>query len=376
VYDAIVVGGGLIGIVTAYHLVRRGAHVALVDRADHGRATDAGAGILAPEISLRDSSAWFQLARRSVRYYPALVDELAQAGAGETGYARCELLLAAMPDDGRELFERARRQILIREADTAVAAGTLRELSFDEARRLFPPLGRTVGTIYYRDAARVDGRLLSRAVRSVAEAGGLRVTHGSVSRLAISGRRVSGVVTDAETLEAPRVAIAGGAWSASFSEQLGLRIPIEPQRGQIIHLRSPDAETAGWPIIEGFHDHYIVPWPDGRVAVGATRETGSGFDPRVTAGGMREVLAEALRVAPGLADWEIHESRVGLRPASPDGLPVLSAVPGIEGVYLVTGHGSAGLLLGPYSGKLGAEMMLGVAPEIDLAPFSVTRFGA
>src|SRR5262249_30516340 len=118
----------------------------------------------------------------------------------------------------------------------------------------------------------------------------------------------------------------------------------------------------------------LVPWPDARVAAGATRETGSGFDPRVTAAGVREVLQEALRVAPGLADWDLHEMRVGLRPLSRDGLPILGAVPGTEGAYLITGHGASGLQLGPYSGKVVADLMLGRPAEIDLAPFSVSRF--
>jgi D-amino-acid dehydrogenase len=134
------------------------------------------------------------------------------------------------------------------------------------------------------------------------------------------------------------------------------------------------AETTAWTIVIGFRDHYMVPWPEGRVAVGATRETGSGFDPRPTAAGVREVLAEALRVAPGLADAEILEIRVGLRPLSTDGLPVLGAVPGIEGVYLATGHGPTGLQLGPYSGKVLAALMLGRGLDVDLAPFRPGRF--
>ncbi len=161
-----------------------------------------------------------------------------------------------------------------------------------------------------------------------------------------------------------------------FGAQLGVRIPVEPQRGQIIHLTNPSVETSGWPIVEGFRGHYMVPWPDSRVAVGATRETGSGFDPRLTAAGVHEVLSEALRVAPGLKGWEIHEMRVGLRPLSADGRPVLGAVPGVEGVYVATGHGARGLHLGPYSGTLVADLMLGRAPELDLAPFGASRFRA
>ena len=129
-------------------------------------------------------------------------------------------------------------------------------------------------------------------------------------------------------------------------------------------------------MISAFHHHYLVAWPDSRVVAGATRETGSGFTPHTTTAGVREVLGEALRVAPGLATAEIREMRVGLRPFTTDTLPVLGPVPGVRGIFLVTGHGPTGLTLGPYSGKLVAAQMLGQAPGRDLSPFSVARFAA
>ena len=107
---------------------------------------------------------------------------------------------------------------------------------------------------------------------------------------------------------------------------------------------------------------------------GATRETGSSFAPHTTTTGVRAVLDEALRVAPGLAHAEVREIRVGLRPLTPDTLPVLGAVPDVRGVFLVTGHGPTGLTLGAYSGKMIAAQMLGKAPGTDLTPFSVARF--
>jgi D-amino-acid dehydrogenase len=151
---------------------------------------------------------------------------------------------------------------------------------------------------------------------------------------------------------------------------------VAPQRGQIIHLGLHGTDTSRWPMISAFHHHYMVAWPDSRVVVGATRETGSGFAPHTTAAGVRETLGEALRVAPGLAGAEVREIRVGLRPFTSDTLPVLGPVPGVRGAFLVTGHGPTGLTLGAYSGKLVATQMLGKTPATDLSPFSVARFGA
>ncbi|HET9979027.1 MAG TPA: FAD-dependent oxidoreductase, partial [Ktedonobacterales bacterium] len=147
-----------------------------------------------------------------------------------------------------------------------------------------------------------------------------------------------------------------------------------------LHLRLPGRETARWPIVVGFHSHYILTFPQDRVVVGATRESDAGFDARMTAGGVCEALDEALRVAPGLADATLEEVRVGLRPASPDGLPLLGRIPGCEHIYVATGHGASGLQLGPYSGALVADLALGrssapdLGVDLDVAPFAPDRF--
>jgi D-amino-acid dehydrogenase len=168
--------------------------------------------------------------------------------------------------------------------------------------------------------------------------------------------------------------VAAGAWSKELGRGIGIDLPVEPQRGQIIHLGLPGVDTGAWPIVLAFRGHYMVPWPDSRVVVGATRETGSGFCPHSTAAGVAEVLAEALRVAPGLAGAEIRAIRIGLRPASRDGLPILGPVPAIANLLLATGHGPVGLQLGPYSGKVVAGMIAQGAAETDIGPFSLARF--
>ena len=376
-FDAVVVGGGLLGSATAYHLVDAGARTLLVDRVDTGRATDAGAGILSPETNSRDPEAWFHLAVQAAAYYPALVERLAGEQAGDTGYTRCGQLVVAVSDDELESFERARRLVFERQRRRGLPKpDDLHEVSAAEAQDLFPPLARVHGAIYSRGAARVDGRLLNRALRTAAEARGLAVRAGAVDRLVREGDAVRGVVIGGETVPAGAVAIAGGAWSATFGAQLGVTIPVAPQRGQIVHLGLPGTDTGRWPVISAFHHHYLVAWPDSRVVAGATRETGSGFAPHTTAAGVREVLSEALRVAPGLARAEIREIRVGLRPFTSDALPVLGPVPGITGIFLITGHGPSGLTLGPYSARLVAGQMLGTAPATDLSAFSVARFAA
>ena len=306
-----------------------------------------------------------------------MIERLREEQANDTGYAVCGKLVVAVSDDEVEAFARGRRLIFERQRERGLPKpADLHEISDADARELFPPLARVHGAIYSRVAARVDGRLLNRALLTAANSRGLVVRTGSVERLAIEGNAVTGVVADGETVAAGAVAIAGGAWSQTFARQLRVAIPVAPQRGQIIHLGLRGVDTGRWPMVSAFHEQYMVAWPDSRVVAGATRETGSGFAPNTTTAGVRAVLDEALRVAPGLASAEVREIRVGLRPLTPDLLPVLGAVPGVSNVFLVTGHGPTGLTLGPYTAKVVAGLMAGQPLQTDLTPFSVTRFAA
>jgi D-amino-acid dehydrogenase len=253
------------------------------------------------------------------------------------------------------------------------AAG-VHDVAPDDAKALFPVLGDVRAALIHPAAARVDGRRFSAALCASARARGLEVSRSGAERLVMTCDRVTGVSTGDGDFAAGMVVIAGGAWSKAFEEQTRARFPVRPLRGQIVHLRVEAQDTTTWPIVQPALSHYLVPWPDGRVAIGGTVEE-AGFDPRITAAGLRELLREGLRTAPGLKDASFVEARVGLRPLSEDDLPVLGPVPGIEGLHVATGHGANGLLLGPYSGALVAAAALGEPPAIDLTPFSGSRFG-
>lgn len=384
--DVIVVGGGIVGASAAYRLARSGARVTLVDRADAGQATAAGAGIISPGTSFHPPAAFFPLAFRAVAYYDALLAALEEDGEPETGFEAVGLLHVATTEAEAIALPVLLRLIEERRAAGAPRIGAVQMLTGDEARALFPALGACLGAIHTSDAARVDGRLLRDAMRQGAARHGARIVTGSAEAIRESGDGVE-VTVNGETLTtltAGTAILAGGAWSGALAETLGLgvRLPVFPQRGQILHLRLPARETARWPIIVGFHSHYILTFPQDRVVAGATRESDSGFDARMTAGGVREALDEAMRIAPGLADATLDEVRVGLRPASPDGLPLLGRIPGSERLYVATGHGASGLQLGPYSGALVADLALDqtsvsdLGGDLDLAPFAPARFGS
>ena len=375
-HDVIVAGGGVVGATAAYLCARGGLRTLLLDRVDTGRATDAGAGIIAPRTSTR-SEALIELGLRSGDFYPTLLGYLAEDGGGDTGYARCGDLRVAVTGDELAHFGALVAALDARRAQHGYpTAEEVREVSPDDARALFPPLARPLRALHDRTAARVDGRLLNQALLKAAAGRKVTYVRASADRLMVEGGRVVGIATGAEVHRTGSVIITGGAWTPALAGPLGVTIAVAPQRGQIIHLQVPDRATGDWPVVHAFHDHYIVCWAGGRVVAGATRETGSGFDPRITAAGVHEVLGEALRVAPGLAGAAMLETRVGLRPLSADGLPVVGPVPGVVGAYVATGHGPSGLTLGPYSAALVTELVLGRAPALDLTPFRADRFAA
>ena len=376
--DVIVIGGGLVGASVAYALAREGARVTLVDRGDVGQATAAGAGIIAPGSSPRATPEFLVLAHPASAHYPELLAQLAEEGETETGYDVVGMLHVATSAEEADQLKVHAELLHERRAAGFGHIGAITLISGDEACALFPALGPEVtGAIHTADAARVDGRLLRDALRRAAERRGGRIITGE-ARLAREGDRVAAVEVVGARLDTGAVVLAGGAWSATLGEALGFALPVFPQRGQIVHLELPETDASRWPIIQGFHSHYLLTFPQRRVVVGATRESEVGFDPRVTAAGLREVLSEALRVAPGLASATLREARVGLRPASPDGLPILGRAPGLENVYLATGHGPSGLQLGPHSGAVVADLALGrPAPAaLDLAPFTPERFAS
>jgi D-amino-acid dehydrogenase len=169
------------------------------------------------------------------------------------------------------------------------------------------------------------------------------------------------------------VVVTAGAWTDPVLQALGLVLAVEPQRGQIVHLRLEGIRTEDWPVILPPGSHYIVPFDGGRIVAGATRETGSGFDYRITAAGQAEVLAEALGIAPGLGVATVLETRVGFRPVGAEVRPLLGWVRGIEGLAAGTGLGAAGLTIGPFAGRLLAELVTGQAPSLDLRAFDPMR---
>jgi D-amino-acid dehydrogenase len=348
------------------------------------------------------------MARRAGDHYPLLLSRLSADGIDTEAsrYARCGLLSVGLRESEDSWFAPFADRV------TGRSGGRVREITPGAASALFPPLGPVHRVLTYPDAARIDGRGMAAALRHASERRGVRFVSGAVTGVVAAGgagAAAAGSGAAAESADAmpraggaraaPRMAqqvtidgqnalqcgalvVAGGAWSADLGELLNCPLPITPTKGQIVHLGTTQ-ESDSWPIVQPLLTHYLVPWPGGRVACGGTFEAAAGFSATVTAAGLHELLRECLAVAPGLADAEYLYTRVGLRPTSPDDRPVVGAVPGWGNVWVATGHGANGLLLGPYTaallaGELAGEQAAGTAEiatpgipeELDPARFS------
>lgn len=364
----IVIGAGILGASTAYQLAKRGAEVVVVDRQDPGQATDAAAGIICPWLSQRRNQAWYRLAKAGARFYPELIGELMQGGETHTGYARVGAL-SIHTDEGKldKIEERARMRLA-----GAPEIGEITRLTAEETRARFPLLAEGVASVHISGAARVDGRSLRDALlRSAQGQGAVLLTGDAV--LQTEPGRVTGVKVGGDSIAADEVILCAGAWANPLLRPLGLDFKVSYQKGQIMHLEVADyMDTEEWPVVIPPSDQYLLAFAGGQIVIGATHENNiAGYNTRVTAGGMQEILNKGLEVAPGLSEGIYREIRVGFRPFTPGYLPVLGAVPGWKGLLAANGLGASGLTMGPFIGCQLAKLALGLEPDMDLADYSL-----
>ncbi|WP_053368493.1 NAD(P)/FAD-dependent oxidoreductase [Bacillus sp. FJAT-27245] len=362
----IVIGAGVLGASTAYHLAKAGADVTVIDRHDPGQATDAAAGIICPWLSQRRNKAWYALAKGGAAYYSSLIRQLEEDGETETGYARVGAL--SLHTDTDKLAKMEERALARRE--DAPEIGEIRQLESGQAARLFPPVSDEFASVHVGGAARVDGRALRNALIHAAVKHGAKVIEGS-ARLEFSGNSVTGVTADEMYYKADTVIVAAGAWAGELLEPLGINLKLSAQKGQIVHLRIDGKETGEWPVVMPPSDQYILAFDGGKIVIGTTHEEDKNFDMRVTAGGLHEVLNKALATAPRLMDAEFVEARVGYRPYTPGFLPVIGEIPGYGNLLFANGLGASGLTVGPFLGGQLAKMALGLEVDIDLNLYDI-----
>lgn len=364
----IVIGSGILGASTAYHLAKMGADVLVVDRKDKGQATDAAAGIICPWLSQRRNQAWYRLAKAGARYYPEFIAQLRDEGETDIGYAQVGAL--SIHHDMMKIGQLEERAHL-RKAD-APEIGEITRLHEAQTRELFPLLAEGYSSIHISGAARVDGRALRDALIRSAQHNGAVFLHGDAA-LQYRANRVTGITAGTQTYLADVIIVCAGAWANPLLQPLGVNFKVHFQKAQIVHLEVPDRQdTEVWPVVIPPNDQYLLSMGPQRIVIGSTHENDmEGYDTRITAGGIQEILNKGIDLAPGLANSTFLETRVGFRPFTPGFLPVLGSVPGWEGLLTANGLGASGLTMGPYLGRQLARMALERDMEIDIRDYDI-----
>jgi glycine oxidase len=373
--DGLVIGGGIIGLVTAWRAAQRGFTTAVVDPEPGGGAAQVAAGMLAAVTELHyGEQTLLGLNLASARRYPDFAAELTDLTGHDLGYRRCGTLAVALDADDRaqlrELHALQRRSGLDSEW-----------LSGQECRRLEPMLAPGVrGGLRVDGDHQIDPRRLAGALMAACEGAGVVFHRMWARRLSVVRERAAGVVTtDGTTLAAEQVVLAAGSLSGRLAGVPDRVLPpVRPVKGQVLRLTvpkryAPFLSRTVRAVVRG-SQVYLVPRESGELVVGATSEE-LGWDTTVTAGGVYELLRDAHELVPGITELPLTETRAGLRPGSPDNAPLLGPTE-LAGLSLATGHYRNGVLLTPVTGDAMAHVLsTGELPD-EARPFTPRRFGA
>jgi glycine oxidase len=369
--DVVVIGAGVIGLAIGWRAAERGLRTLVLDRGQAGGGTSrVAAGMLAPiaEVATAEGPL-LELGLISARGYPEFVAELSRAsGHADVGYLDCGTMLVARDRDEAEALDR--------ELELRRSLGLpVHRLRASEARSREPALAPAIRlALAVPDDHVVDPRKLTAALAdALRQAAGELREQAAVAAVALDGDRVCGVVmSDGERIASPRVVLAAGAWCGSIEGiPPAARVPVRPVKGQILRLHDPAGPGLVTRVLR-VPDGYLVPRGDGRYVIGATMEE-RGFDTTVTAGALFELLREASELVPGVSELVLDELSAGLRPGTPDNLPVIGRGEP-DGLYWATGHRRGGILLAPITATLVADLLIGADPPELLEPFHPARF--
>jgi glycine oxidase len=364
VADVAIIGGGIIGASIAFELAAEKLDIVVLDRQQPGReASWAAAGMLSPGPDSLEALPLVPLAKESMRLYPAFVEAIEEISQKSTGFARhgtLEIFTAHDAESEREKMVAQHRALGL----------AIEPVSIDAARKSEPSLGHTMrAAAWLPQEATIDPRLLTEAVLAAAESRGVRVQSDSaVTSVVLDGNRCTGIVANGTTISAKCVVVAAGCFSSGI-DWLARYAPTRPVRGQMLALR---AKSQILTRTLRSSNGYLVPRPDGRIVAGSTLED-AGFEKHLTPAGIQKIISGLLELVPALANAQLTDAWAGLRPGSPDNLPILGPTD-VRGLFIATGHYRNGILLAPATAKLLTDWILGRTISMNTEVFSPLRF--
>lgn len=354
----VIVGGGALGLLSAHQLALAGLEVTLLEVGEVGReASWAGGGIVSPLYPWRYSSAVSALAHWSQDFYPRFGEQL-RIDSGVDPEVHITGLYWLDLEDEEQALQWAKEQ-----------DRPLGEVAMETVYMAIPCLGAGFErAICMPDVANVrNPRLLTALKALLKQLPNVKVVEGSgVTGFLRTGGIIRGVSTSSGDIHASRVLVAAGAWSGELLGKLGVVLPVEPVKGQMILYKCAEDFLPSMVLAKG---RYAIPRRDGHILVGSTLEH-AGFDKTPTKEALESLKASAAELLPALAEAEVAGHWAGLRPGSPEGIPFIGPVPGFEGLWLNCGHYRNGLVLAPASCRLLADLMLGRPPIVDPAPYA------
>lgn len=352
--DILIVGGGIIGMLTARELSLAGMKVTIAEQANAGHESSwAGGGIISPLYPWRYPDPVSELAKWGQEFYPELIDEI----NSETGLD-AELIqngLLIFDDEQELILEWAKKwQSPLQLIDNKEVYSLEPELS--------PNIVKEQKAIWMPDVRQVRNPRLVKATKKYLLKHGVKFLEKTeVTGFITKANKVAGVTSSSGDIEADRVLVSGGAWSANLLKNININIAVKPVKGQMILYKTESSKIKRIILSQ---DRYIIPRRDGRVLVGSTLEH-TGFEKNLTTGAREELMDEAARIIPFLKEVEVEHHWAGLRPGSTNGIPYICQVQSVESLYINTGHYRNGVVLGPASARLMADIILQRTPLID-----------